>query len=58
MLTVKYQVRHEDSRLFLATNSLKALTEFWNSPFGQTLTIIQEFGRKGIHLTYIVMELK
>lgn len=56
--TKRYSIKDESGQDVAAFSNLKDLKAFWNGPVGSTLTIVQEFGRKGSYTVYVVREMK
>jgi hypothetical protein len=54
----KYTIKDLAGRIIATANSLKELRDFWLKPEAQNLSIVQEFGRKGKYLVFIVKEIK
>jgi hypothetical protein len=56
--TTKYQIKDESGQDVASFSNLKDMQAFWNGPVGRNLTIVEEFGRKGHHIVYIVRVMK
>lgn len=54
----RYQIKDEQGNVLGFSSDLKGLREFWLKPESQSLTIVQEFGRKGKYLVQIVRRIK
>jgi hypothetical protein len=55
---MKYLVISETGEQFGQFSNQKDLTAFWNSELGLSLTIVQQFGRKGHKMTFVVRQIK